>query len=321
MDDICDSVDTVMEVKQQTADIDTVLKKGGFRVKGWISNKPLRSPSQNEKMDTATMFQGSVEENVLGSTWNNQSDTLSFKVNFELINQITEAEQRQPEVKLTKRLLLSQVARIYDPVGFAAAFLIRAKIGMQVLWQTGVDWDEEPPSAIRYKWIELFKEMKELNKITFQRSLCCANATEPPMLCVFSDASQDAFGTCAYIRQKTNGNKYQVRLIAAKSRVAPLKQLSVPRLELQAAVLASRLAKAIEQESRLQFKSVKLFTDSSIMLAWLQSPSRSFKPFVSSRVGEIQSNTDPSQWRHIPGEVNVADERTMEQWTRILTTA
>lgn len=159
MDDICDSVDTVMEAKQQTEDIDTVLEKGGFRVKGWISNKPLRSPSQNEKMDTATMFQGSVEENVLGITWNNQSDTLSFKVNFELINQITEAEQRQSEVKLTKRLLLSQVGRIYDPVGFAAAFLIRAKIGMQVLWQTGVDWDEEPPPAIRYKWIELFKEM------------------------------------------------------------------------------------------------------------------------------------------------------------------
>lgn len=308
MDDICDSVDTVTEAKQRTEDIDTVLEKGGFQVKGWTSNKPLRSPSPNEKREEATMFQGPVEENVLGITWNNQSDALSFKVNFELINRIIEAKQRQPEIKLTKRLLLSQIARIYDPVGFAAAFLIRAKIGMQALWQIGVDWDEEPPPAVRYKWIELFKEMKELSKITFQRSLCCANATEPPMLCVFSDASQDAFGTCAYIRQRTNGDKYQVRLIAAKSRVAPLKQLSVPRLELQAAVLASRLAKTIEQESRLQFKSVKLFTDSSITLAWLQSPSRSFKPFVSSRVGEIQSNTDPSQWRHIPGEVNVADD-------------
>ncbi|XP_068679809.1 uncharacterized protein [Montipora foliosa] len=286
MDDICDSVDTVMEAKQQTEHIDTVLEKGGFKVKGWISSKSLRSPSQNEKREMATMFQGSIEENVLGITWNNQSDTLSFKVNFELISRIIEAEQRQPKIKLTKRLLLSQIARIYDPVGFAVAFLKRAKIGMQVLWQTGVDWDEEPPPSIRYKWIELFKEMKELNKITFQRSLCSANATEPPMLCVFSDASQDAFGTCAYVRQRTNGDRYQVRLIAAKSRVAPLKQLSVPRLELQAAVLASRLAKTIEQESRLQFKSVKLFTDSSITLAWLQSPSRSFKPFVSSRVGE-----------------------------------
>ena len=76
---------------------------------------------------------------------------------------------------------------------------------MQALWQTGVDWDEELPPAIRYKWIGLFKEMKELSKMTFQRSLCCANASEPLMLCVFSDVSQDAFGTCAYIRQRTNG--------------------------------------------------------------------------------------------------------------------
>ena len=212
------------------------------------------------------------------------------------MNRIIEAKQRQPEIKLTKRSLLSQIARIYDPVGFAAAFLTRAMIGMQALWQTGVDWDEEPPLAVRYtEWIELLKEMKELSKITFQRRLCCANATEPPMLCVFSDASQDAFGTCAYIRQRTNGDKYQVRLIAAKSRVAPLKQLSVPRLELQAAVLASRLAKTIEQESRLQFKSVKLFTDSSITLAWLQSPSGSFKPFVSSRVHEEKSRATPTR--------------------------
>ena len=171
MDDICDSVHTVKEAKQQTEDIDDVLDKGGFKVKGWIYNKPLRDESENEKSEMTTMFQGAVEEKVLGITWNNQSDTLSFKVNFDLINRITEPEQRQPEVKLTKRMLLSQVARVYDPIGFAAAFLIRAKIGMQELWQTGLDWDEEPPPTVRYKWIELFKEMKELNKITFQRSL------------------------------------------------------------------------------------------------------------------------------------------------------
>ena len=93
MDDICDSVDTVMEAKQQAKDIDTVLERGGFKVEGWISNKPVRSPCHNEKREMSTMFQGSAEENVLGITWNNQSDTLSFKVNFELINRITEAEQ------------------------------------------------------------------------------------------------------------------------------------------------------------------------------------------------------------------------------------
>ena len=79
-------------------------------------------------------------------------------------------------------------------------------------------------------------------------------------------------------------------------------------MELQAAVLASRLAKSIQQESRTQFKDVKFFTDSTITLAWIQSPSRSFKPFFSSRVGEIQSNTDPNQWKHIPSEDDVADD-------------
>ena len=117
------------------------------------------------------------------------------------------------------------------------------------------------------------------------------------------DALQDAFGTWAYIRQRTNGEKYQVRLTsrtleAIKRTVIGATGRS-PRF---------RLAKIIQQESRLQFKSVKLFTDSSIRLAWLESASRSFKPFVSSRVGEVQSNTDPSQWRHIPGEMNVADD-------------
>ena len=103
-------------------------------------------------------------------------------------------------------------------------------------------------------------------------------------------------------------NTYEVTFVAAKSRVAPLKQLTIPRLELQAAVLASRLAKSILDESRIQFECVKFLTDSTITLAWIQCASRSFKPFVSSRVGEIQSKSDPSQWKHIPSEENVADD-------------
>ena len=92
-----------------------------------------------------------------------------------------------------------------------------------------------------------------------------------------------------------------------KSRVPPLKQLTIPRLELQAAVLASRLAKTIVKECTIQFGDVKFFTHSSITLAWIQSSS-SFKPFVSTRVGEIQNNSDPSQWKHIPVEENVVDD-------------
>ena len=148
--------------------------------------------------------------------------------------------------------------------------------------------------------------MKELDSVSFESCLTVANAVEPPILCVFAEASQEAFGACAYIREKKDDDTRAVTFVAAKSRVAPIKQLTIPRLELQRAVLANRLAKSVQEESRLQFTDVKFFTDSTITLAWIRNSSRSFKPFVSSRVGEIQCTTDPNQWNHIPSEDTVA---------------
>ena len=304
MDDICGSVDTVVQAQKLTEDLDKVLESGGFGVKGWTSNKVLTKRENQEKK--FKMFQEDVEEKVLGVIWNYVTDEFSFKVKVDLLRPTDYSVDHG--VKMTKRTLLSQVARFYDPIGFAAAFVIRAKIGLQELWQIGLHWDDNLPCHVQEKWIQFFKEMKELDKIGFKRCLVPPETPEAPVLCVFSDASQEAFGACAYVRQKTKQSTYEVNFVAAKSRVAPLKQLTIPRLELQAAVLASRLAKTIVKECTIQFADVKFFTDSSITLAWIQSPSRSFKPFVSARVGEIQNNSDPSQWKHIPGEENVADD-------------
>ena len=305
MDDICESVDTVKEAKRLTKEMDEVLKTGGFSVKGWISNKMLTEGVKPDTEKGISVCEGEVEK-VLGTTWNCKTHKFHFEVRASLLKLI-ETHHHAP-LKMTKRMILSQVAQIYDPIGLAAAFIVKAKIGVQQLWQLGVEWDEDLPPAIQRKWISLFQEMKELENVSFERCLLAANGQEAPALCVFADASQEAFGTCAYVRQKRSDDVYNVKFIAAKSRVAPLRQLTIPRLELQAAVLASRLAKSIQEESRIQFGNVYFFTDSTITLAWIQSPSRNFKPFVSSRIGEIQSDTDPSQWRHIPGEDNVADD-------------
>jgi hypothetical protein len=156
--------------------------------------------------------------------------------------------------------------------------------------------------------MELFAQMKELNGVTIERCLTPPNAFGNPVLCVFSDASIEAFGTCAYSRWPLGDGTFGVTFIAAKSRIAPLKQLTIPRLELHAAVLATRLGKTIAEESRFQFEKVVYFLDSMIVLAWIRSQARSFKTFVSTRIGEIQSNSDTLQWKHIPGEVNVADD-------------
>ena len=305
MDDICDSVDTVKQAKKLTQDIDKVLESGGFAVKGWTSNKAF-TETQNLEIGFKTPQAEREARRVLGLVWNCNTDEFRFKVKLEFLSPTDPSVHLKP--KITKRRILSQVARIYDPIGFAASFIIRAKIGMQELWKLGLNWDDELPCNVQEKWIQLFTEMKELDGIGFKRCLVPPEADELPSLCVFADASQEAFGACAYIRQKTKENTYEVTFVAAKSRVAPLKQLTIPRLELQAAVLASRLAKSILDESRIQFESVKFLTDSTITLAWIQCASRSFKPFVSSRVGEIQSKSDPSQWKHIPSEENVADD-------------
>jgi len=129
-------------------------------------------------------------------------------------------------------------------------------------------------------------------------------------LIIFCDASRLAFGACAYVRWKVQEGKYEVRFVAAKSRVAPLKELTIPRLELQAAVVASRLAKTILEESRFNFSRIIYFSDSLVVLAWIQGQTRCYKPFVSCRVGEIQSSSEPSEWLHCPTQLKVADDIT-----------
>ena len=306
MDDICDSVETVERARKQTDDIDTVLATGGFKVKGWTSNKTEKNDSDGEM--EIKMLKGDSGEKVLGIAWNNQTDTFSFKVKTGLMQHTSKEDcSNKHQPSLTKREILSRIARIYDPIGFAAAFLIRAKIGMQQLWESGYEWDQELPSEICQKWSDLFIELEQLNELTFPRCLTPESTLGLPMLCIFSDASRKAFGACAYVRWCIANGKYESRFVAAKSRVAPLKELTIPRLELQAAVLASRLGKSIQEESRLQFETTMFFTDSRIVLAWICSQARGYKPFVSTRVAEIQNNSDPSNWKHVAGEQNVAD--------------
>ena len=132
--DICDSLSTVQQAKRLTTELDEVLMKGGFQVKGWLSNRSLENKIAKLEKPKMKLLQGTTQEKVLGTVWNHAEDVLLFSVNL------------PKDITLTKRAILSQIARIFDPVGFAAAFLVRAKIGMQHLWQQGLDWYQELPS-------------------------------------------------------------------------------------------------------------------------------------------------------------------------------
>ena len=303
MDDICESQKTTDEARKITHEIDEVLATGGFSVKEWISNRDERKDGPQQERDVAsTNEKGSIEK-VLGLEWNPESDKL--KLHTKELHQ--QKENKKPE-RLTKRSVLSRVARIFDPVGFASAFVIRVKIGLKDLWKRGLDWDDELPPDMQEFWTSLFNEALLLSQLEFERCLTPASAIEQPILCTFADASTEAFGACSYVRWKLEDRHFAVKFIAAKSRVAPLKQLTIPHLELQGAVLATPLSKSILEETRLKFDRTIFFLDSQIVLAWIRGEGRKFKPFVSIRVSEIQSNSDPATWRYLPGEHNVADD-------------
>jgi hypothetical protein len=148
---------------------------------------------------------------------------------------------------------------------------------MQKLWLAGLQWDEDLPTEFQANWLR-----NDLNNITFERTLTPDIVIGAPVLCIFSDASIEAFGACAYVRWETETNTFVTRFVAAKSRVVPLKSLNIPRLELQAAVLAVRLCRSIIEESRMQFASIIFFSDSHIVLSWIRNQTREFKPFVSA---------------------------------------
>ena len=151
MDNICDSVTTVEEAQRLTNEIDQVLQTGGFSVKGWISNKRLTQKCNEEMKKGISLFQ--EEEKVLGISWNCESDRFHFRVRTDLFKILNQPNPTTP--KITKRVILSHIARI----------------GMQQLWQLGLDWDEELPPAVQEKWISLFQEIKELDDVSFERSL------------------------------------------------------------------------------------------------------------------------------------------------------
>ena len=156
-----------------------MLAKGGFKVKGWVSNC-LEMKNVNQSERSLKVFEGTREEKVLGVSWNNSEDTFSFVVKLDFSRFMSGTIPQQIPLKLTKRMILSQIARIYDPVGFTAAFLIKAKIGLQQLWQKGLDWDQELPEEIYRDWVQLFEQTRYLSEVKFERCLTPSGAVRFP---------------------------------------------------------------------------------------------------------------------------------------------
>ena len=285
-----------------------LLAEGGFDLRQWASNVPsvIHHLPPEARSDSAERWiaqgQSDVQESALGLHWHCQSDTLSYK------SRLLDCPQ------VTMRTIYKVLASQYDPLGYIVPYTTRAKMIVQQLWGKKRDWDDpQLPEDLLQAWRRWESELPDLQQIVLPR---CYSSKEMDSLTstrdihVFCDASERAYGSVAYLRSEDPSGRVEVAFLAARSRVAPRKQQSIPRLELCAALTGAQLAKVLWTELSLPIRQTILWSDSTTVLTWLQSDSCRFKVFVGTRVAEIQDLTDRDAWRYVDTSSNPADDIT-----------
>lgn len=303
MDDVCYSIMAAdSSQKDESVAIDSctelikLFKCGQFDLVKWTSNSDtvLRAIPASHRASSDLEIDKDVPHKILGTHWDRSDDVFKFKV-------------AEPDAGCTKRIILSVVARLWDNLGLVAPVILYAKLLIQELWLLKCDWDEAPPQRITSQWRQFCGELPALNEIRIPRHLgvvqgCVAN------LIGFADASERAYGSVIYLQVNSHSN-LTVRLVCSKSKVAPLKTISIARLELCATVLLSKLMRKVLDnfESRYKISNVFAFTDSKVVLCWINSSPHRWQTFVANRVVKVVDNVPASCFHHVAGVENPAD--------------
>lgn len=204
---------------------------------------------------------------------------------------------------------------IFDPLGFLANLLVFGKILLQDVWRSGISWDEALRDEEYGKWLIWTKQIIQIEDIRIPRYYFHGLNPEGPLqLHIFVDASECAFAAVAYVRYPIK-NTFRCTIIGAKTKVSPLKPISIPRMELQGALLGARLSRSIIESHSIKFDEKFFWTDSQNVLCWLRSDQRRYKQYIAYRIGEIQELTETTEWRWVSTKLNVADEAT--KWNKI----
>ncbi|CAK9806969.1 hypothetical protein ANTQUA_LOCUS5085 [Anthophora quadrimaculata] len=304
MDDLLTGTSSLAEALRLRDQLIQILKRGGMTLRQWASNEPsLLTGFQADLSDQYLSLDPHAIKKTLGVYWHPREDKLRYKVAVD------------SETQNTKRQILSKIAQLFDPLGLVGPVLVKAKILMQQLWKCKTSWDDKVPTELLEIWNNYKVQLPDLINFEIPRQLLIENPIEI-QLHGFCDASQIAYGACIYLRSIDSNNQVKINLVAAKSRVAPLKFLTIPRLELCAALLLANLYEIVSNALKITFHSVYFWSDSTIALHWLKSTPHSLKTFVANRVAKIQDLTDQGDWKHIVSADNPADCLSRGQYAK-----
>ena len=280
-----------------------IMKEGGMKLRKWTSNNAELNERFKADQVASPDEQKTItnEKSVLGVTWNNSEDYFTFHEKGNL--------NASTDIRPTKRNLLSVAGKLYDPSGWLAPYIIIMKIFMQQLWERGLEWDEIIPEDIGKQWFQWKEDLKLLSEIKIPRYI--GNVHRKPVtpieLHTFADASENAYAAVSYLKSINEDGDVYVTQMFARTKVCPVKKVSIPRLELLAAVLAARTATYVMKTLNLPDLQIYMWTDAMVTLYWIKGNSRNYKTFVANRIELIHELTEPEYWRWCPGEQNPAD--------------
>ncbi len=302
MDDLMPSVENISKAKDMRQQLTDLGDKANFHVRKWISNRReiLKDIPERDRASEINLEKNELPvTKTLGVSWTATNDQFLFHYT-----------PPSEEFQYTKRNVLRSTATIFDPMGFLAPYVVRAKLLLQQAWVQALNWDEPLTNELQEAWRQWFGELVMLHETKIPRCLKDAPSVRGMEIHSFSDASEKAYSAAVYARYEYMDGSFSSRLVAAKTRLAPLKTISIPRLELMSAVISLRLSKQVCKALEVQLRKVNFWIDSMTVGYWIRGQSRNYKPFVAHRVGEIHQDSNPEQWRHVPTASNPADYGT-----------
>ncbi|XP_011859383.1 PREDICTED: uncharacterized protein LOC105556882 [Vollenhovia emeryi] len=295
-----DDIVTGTHEKSDAIAVQTQLRQlcmaGGFELRKWASNCPeiLAGIPPSHRLQGEPHSWEQEIHSTLGLRWHSGDDSFAFSIPPSTVT------------KFSKRTVLAETARLFDPLGWLTPVIIRAKILIQSAWMQRLDWDEPLPSADTLQWESLLEELPRLKGLRVKRWLGTGAENSRVELHGFADASERTYAATIYLRLE-HGSEVKVQLLAAKSKVAPIKPVSLPRLELCAAALLTQLTAHVQSILSLSAAPVVLWSDSKVTLHWIRGHASRWKTFVANRVTLIQELLPEARWRHVPGRDNPAD--------------
>lgn len=302
VDDCLKAVNNEEEAVTLKKNLTALCASGGFKLSKWTSNSRLllQSIPESERAKDVKNLDLAKDalpiERALGVLWCENSDSFKFRVNMK-------------DKPMTKRGVLSVVSSIYDPLGFVAPVVLPAKMILQKLCKEKISWDQEISQHLLHDWSTWLNQLPQLSDFQINRCIKPSDfgTIVAAQLNHFSDACENGYGTVSFLKLTNDKGLVHCALMMGKSRVAPLKQTTIPRMELTAAMMAVNVDKMMRKELEIDLQDSAFWTDSTAVLKYIANEALRLKTFVANRIAAIKENTNVEQWNHVDTSENPAD--------------